>query len=69
MEAIAGKQDASLAELFVVLAISSKSCGSGRAPLFLSLGCFDDDHESHCEISFGLSDGWAASFRVELFVG
>jgi hypothetical protein len=65
MEAIEGEQDASLAELFVVLAHLEQELWIGEGAFFFCLwGCFDNDHESHCEISFGLSDGWVACFRV-----
>src|ERR1035438_1979719 len=54
MEAIEGEQDASLHELFVVLAHLDQELWIGEGAFFFRLwGCFDDDHESHCEISFG----------------
>ena len=58
MEAIEGEQDASLHEFFVVLAHLEHELWIGEGAFFFCLrGCFADDHESHCEISFGLNDG------------
>ena len=58
MEAIEGEQDASLHELFVVLAHLEQKLWIGEGAFFFCLwGCFADNHESHCEISFGSSDG------------
>src|ERR1700722_13328362 len=55
VESIERKQDASLAELFVVLAHLEQELWIGEGAFFFCLrGCFDDDHESHCGISFGL---------------
>src|SRR3982074_2293141 len=54
MEAIGGEQDASLHELFVVLAHLDHELWIGEGAFFFCLwGCFAYDHESHCEISFG----------------
>jgi hypothetical protein len=58
MEAIGGEQDASLHELFVELAHLGHVLWIGKGASFFCLcGCFADDPESHCEISFGLRDG------------
>ena len=53
VEAIHGEHDAGLDELFVVLAHLGHELWIGEGAFFFCLwGCFDDDHESHCEISF-----------------
>ena len=65
MKAVHGEHDASLDELFIELAHLEQELwiGEGAFP-FCLWGCLDNDHESHCEISFGLSDGSVACFRV-----
>ncbi len=54
MEAIEGEQYASVHELFVVLAHFGHALWIGKGAFFLGLSSgFDDDHESHWDISLG----------------
>src|SRR5580704_11719612 len=59
MEAIHGEHDASLHELFVVLAHLEQELWIGEGAFFFGFcGGFDDDHESHFLCPFGLEVRW-----------